>query len=74
MQAGYFAEPPFERATGLEFDAIMAEAQEVFVDPALWLNTPNANLGGESPLTLMESDRAPVVLNLLRLIRYVGTT
>ena len=47
-------------------------AADLFDDPEIWLETPNINLGGNTPHGSMAEGRTDAVVNLLGLIRHVG--
>jgi uncharacterized protein (DUF2384 family) len=49
------------------------EAEEVTLDPDLWLRTPNDQLGGQTPLDLVTyrgADGAEIVRDLLDSIKF----
>lgn len=47
-------------------------AADIFDDPEIWLETPNINLGGNTPYGSMAEGRTDAVVNLLGLIKHVG--
>lgn len=57
-----------------ELNEIRTLAADIFDSPDLWLSTPNSNLGGMTPNALIETGTPEPVTNLLRLIRYVGSS
>jgi uncharacterized protein (DUF2384 family) len=46
------------------------EAARIVADPEVWLQTPNAHLGGESPIHLIGTPQEQRLRDLLRAIKH----
>ena len=46
------------------------EVARIAADPEVWLHTPNAHLGGESPITLIGTPQEQRLRDLLRAIKH----
>lgn len=46
------------------------EAEKIVADPVSWLHTPNDQLGGESPINFLGTDREPVLRALIMGVKH----
>ena len=46
------------------------EVARIVADPEVWLHTPNAHLGGESPITLIGTPEEQRLRDLIRAIKH----
>ena len=46
------------------------EVAQIVADPEVWLHTPNAHLGGETPITLIGTPQEQRLRDLLRAIKH----
>jgi len=46
------------------------EVARIVADPAVWLQTPNTHLGGESPINLLGTPQEQRLRDLLRAIKH----
>ena len=49
---------------------LQQEVARIVADPEVWLHTPHAHLGGESPITLIGTPEEQRLRDLLRAIKH----
>ena len=53
-----------------EIADLKQEVARIVADPEVWLHTPNAHLGGESPITLIGTPEEQRLRDLIRAIKH----